>query len=178
MPCSPRRRIRIVTVAERIDGQVAPGWAGFASAQLDISNGCQDHTVLPYATTSFVMRAVVHSRKAALRTTLRADAAASTASSPAFVTIAIRPSCRERTGRAGSADLPDGLSEIFFAEGLDNFCARTLICPSGAVFLFLSPQARRTTARHVPVAVMARSSHYRCARGSIAHCRDRQGATR
>src|SRR6266536_4970624 len=50
MPCSPRRRIRIVTVAERIDGQVAPGWAGFASAQLDISNGCQDHTVLPYAT--------------------------------------------------------------------------------------------------------------------------------
>src|SRR6266568_1425836 len=52
--------------------------------------------------------------------TLRADAAASTASSPAFVTFAIRPSCRERTGRAGSADLPNGLSEIFFARGLDG----------------------------------------------------------
>src|SRR6266567_7041995 len=28
-----------------------------------------------------------------------------------------RPSCRERTGRAGSADLPDGLSEIFLRGG-------------------------------------------------------------
>jgi hypothetical protein len=51
---------------------------------------------------------------------LRADAAASTASLPAFVTIAIRPSCRERTGRAGKADLPDGESEIFFQTGLDD----------------------------------------------------------
>jgi hypothetical protein len=30
----------------------SPGWAGFASAQLDISNGCQDHTTSPYAATS------------------------------------------------------------------------------------------------------------------------------
>jgi hypothetical protein len=29
-----------------------PGWAGFASAQLDISNGCQDHTTSPSAATS------------------------------------------------------------------------------------------------------------------------------
>src|ERR1700675_1278844 len=26
----------------------SPGWAGFASAQLDISNGCQNHTTSPY----------------------------------------------------------------------------------------------------------------------------------
>src|SRR5260370_36316012 len=30
----------------------SPGWAGFASAQLDISNGCQDHTTSPFAATS------------------------------------------------------------------------------------------------------------------------------
>ena len=54
-------------------------------------------------------------------TTLRADAAASTASPPAFVTTRDRPSCRERTGRAGSADLPDSESGIFFANGLDRF---------------------------------------------------------
>jgi hypothetical protein len=30
----------------------SPGWAGFASAQLDISNGCQDHTTSPSAATS------------------------------------------------------------------------------------------------------------------------------
>jgi hypothetical protein len=40
---------------------------------------------------------------------------------PTFVTTRDRPSCRERTGRAGSADLPDGGSEIFFAKGLDRF---------------------------------------------------------
>jgi hypothetical protein len=31
-----------------------------------------------------------------------------------------RPSCRERMGQAGSADLPDGKSEIFFRGGLDR----------------------------------------------------------
>ena len=45
--------------------------------------------------------------KPALRLHLRANAAASTASHPAFVTTAKRPSCRERTGRAGRTDLPD-----------------------------------------------------------------------
>src|SRR6266478_8340948 len=74
-----------------------------------------------------VLRAVVRSRENSPCEHTRADAAASTASPPAFVTIAIRPSCRERTGRAGGADLPDGESGIFFAMGLDRFW---LICPS------------------------------------------------
>ena len=58
--------------------------------------------------------------KPALRRQLRASAAASTASHPTFVTTAKRPSCRERTGRAGRTDLPDGEREIFFAGGLDR----------------------------------------------------------
>src|SRR6266702_7333803 len=68
MPCYPRRRIRLATVAAglmtdniRLDH--------YRHRQLGTSNGCRDHTVLPYATTSFVLRAVVHSRKTALRTT-------------------------------------------------------------------------------------------------------------
>jgi hypothetical protein len=49
MPCSPRRRIRLVAVAAglmadriRLDR--------ISHRQLDTSNGCRDHTVLPYAT--------------------------------------------------------------------------------------------------------------------------------
>ncbi|MDT7816218.1 MAG: hypothetical protein QOJ42_6134, partial [Acidobacteriaceae bacterium] len=38
----------------RIKGLVAPGWARKNLRRLDTSNGCQDHTVLPYAATSFV----------------------------------------------------------------------------------------------------------------------------
>jgi hypothetical protein len=65
-------------------------------------------------------RRLITHRQACPAIALRADAAASTASHPAFVTIAIRPSCRERTGRAGRTDLPDGESEIFFERGLDD----------------------------------------------------------
>src|SRR5260370_42310085 len=50
MPCSPRRRIRLVTVAAglmalpiRLDR--------CRHRQLGTSNGCRDHTVLPYAAT-------------------------------------------------------------------------------------------------------------------------------
>jgi hypothetical protein len=95
------------------------GWADENLRRLDTSNGCQNHTLLPYAATRLrqkarramaplVLRAVVRSRENSPCEHTRAGAAASTASPPAFVTIAIRPSCRERTGRAGSADLPDG----------------------------------------------------------------------
>jgi hypothetical protein len=52
--------------------------------QLDTSNGCQNHTLLPYALASFVLRAAIAHERLALRSPLRADALASTASSPAF----------------------------------------------------------------------------------------------
>jgi hypothetical protein len=113
MPRSPRRRIRFATVAPRIDGDAEPGWAEVASKGLGISNGCQDHTVLPSAATSTISptghvlpteflakalkrrsstrRSIAHG-KTALRSRHAPDAAASTASHPASVTIAIRPS--------------------------------------------------------------------------------------
>ncbi len=72
--------------------------------QLGISNGCQNHTVLPYAATRLRqeaspgigigrLHAADRSRaKLALPSRVTPDAAASTASHPAFVTIMIRPS--------------------------------------------------------------------------------------
>ncbi len=39
-----------------------PGWANFVFAKLDASHGRQDHTVLPYATTSLVLRGINRSQ--------------------------------------------------------------------------------------------------------------------
>src|SRR6478609_1035052 len=75
----------------------------------------------------FVCAPVLRSQaKPALRSPLRANAAASTASHPAFVTTAKRPSCRERTGRAGRTDLPDRESEIFLLIRLDRLLSQRL----------------------------------------------------
>src|SRR3954463_7154453 len=84
--------------------------------QLDISNGCRNHTLLPYAArlrqtlrrsllpdeepceagfSAVRLRAAYRSRETRPATALRADAAASTASQPTFVTMANAP-CRVR----------------------------------------------------------------------------------
>ena len=88
--CHRRRRI-LATVRTR-SGQTC-------HRRLGTSNGCQDHTVLPYARN--VVRparlAIAHEDQPALRPRLRADALASTTSRTTFVTIAIRPSCRNGT---------------------------------------------------------------------------------
>jgi hypothetical protein len=120
MPCSPRRRIRLVTVAAGLTA-VPIRSDRFRHRQLGTSNGCRDHTVLPYAESAVRPARRYRSRETRPATPFRADAKASTASPPAFVTIAIRPSCRERTGRAGSADLPGATRGIFSQDGLDSF---------------------------------------------------------
>jgi hypothetical protein len=57
MPCSPRRRIHLVTVAAGLMA-VPTRLDRNSHRQLDTSNGCQNHTVLPYAKTSFVLHAL------------------------------------------------------------------------------------------------------------------------
>ena len=57
MPCSPRRRIRLVTVAAGLIAETIR-LDHIGHRQLGTSNGCRDHTVLPYATTPFVFRAI------------------------------------------------------------------------------------------------------------------------
>ena len=69
MPCSPRRRIRLVTVAAGLmAGRIRLDRC--RHRQLDTSNGRQDHTVLPYASASFVLRALFTHGQTALQTRL------------------------------------------------------------------------------------------------------------
>ena len=119
MPCSPRRRIRLVTV---VGGSrlIKLGRVDAASAQLGTSNGCQDHTVLPYASAPFVLRGRARSRKTALRTLPARDAVASTTSRTNVRDDRDTPLLWARDGGHFSFDLPDGLSGIFFCEGLDR----------------------------------------------------------
>jgi hypothetical protein len=58
----PGDEFLFVTVIPRIEGIARPVGPIDASAGLDISNGCQDHTALPYATAPFVLRASDDSR--------------------------------------------------------------------------------------------------------------------
>src|SRR3954471_22231126 len=51
--CSPRRRIRLVTVIGGLRFCLSPV-GPTCLRQLDTSNGCQNHTALPSAATSFV----------------------------------------------------------------------------------------------------------------------------
>jgi hypothetical protein len=116
MPCSPRRRIRFVTVAGGL--RFCQTRLGFENlSQLDISNGCQAHTVLPYAQASFVLRACDPSRGSTRPVTaMHANALASTTSHPTFVTTRDRPSCRNRTA---------GIKPLIWGFG------KAEICPTG-----------------------------------------------
>jgi len=88
--------------------------------QLDTSNGCQDHTALPYAATSFVFTPLDRSRaKARPATVARAQRCRVHRIPPNVRDDGQRPSLR-RDGRSCRSDLPDGLSEIFFSAGLDD----------------------------------------------------------
>src|SRR6202163_1246320 len=103
---SPRRRIRLVTVIGELTAYPRPV-GPTRLRQLDTSNGCRNHTTSPYATTPFVCTPFDRSRvwlnpKPALPFTGAPDAAASTASRPASLTIRIRPS----VGRDGEGYIP------------------------------------------------------------------------
>ena len=120
MPCSPRRRIRLVTVVSGLMARLSPVGPTCLRG-LGASNGRQDHTVLPYASAPFVLHALIAHERFALRSPCAPTLPRPPHPLPRFVTIAIRPSCRERMGRTDSADLPDELSGIFFRKWLDGF---------------------------------------------------------
>src|ERR1700704_4163877 len=90
--------------------------------KFNTSNGCQDHTALPSAAIVVRLRAVDRSRafrQPALRSRHTPNAAASTASHPASVTIAIRPSWG-RDGEGYRCDLGQTGTGIFLQMGLDR----------------------------------------------------------
>src|SRR6266849_1088473 len=109
--CSPRRRIRLVTVVRGLKVSLMPGWAT-SLRELDTSNGCQNDTFSPSA----ALRLSQRLRRAKRRSSAchssahepydppchpqtSPDAAASTASRPALVTTRDRPSDWNETAR-------------------------------------------------------------------------------
>ena len=126
----------------RISGFARPGRARENLRRLDTSNGRQDHTVLPYATRPRqVLRRIVHPRRSfakpetapfVLRAccsltaippceqTCRADAAASTASRPAFVTTAKRSLQKNRRKAMTFKSTIETLSEALSEAELDG----------------------------------------------------------
>jgi hypothetical protein len=94
--CSPRRRIRLVTVAGGLKAHRNP--VGLVHLRrLDASNGRQDHTALPYALAPLVHAPAQRSRafaqwKARPAFAARDDATASTASHPNVRDDGQRPS--------------------------------------------------------------------------------------
>ena len=128
--CSPRRRIRLVTVIGEL--AVLPNPVGPQNLrQLDTSNGCQDHTALPSASVPFVCALSNRSQvaKPALRSPHAPDAAASTAFHPDVRDDHDTPLCGGWNGRVSKADLGQARREIFLQGGLDG---NLLICPSGS----------------------------------------------
>jgi hypothetical protein len=90
------------------NGSFASVAGGISLADLTPAPRRQDHTALPYATSVFVQHAL-----ACL------TLPASTASHPAFVTIAIRP-LLGWDGNIYTSDLGFGKTEIFLQKGLDS----------------------------------------------------------
>jgi len=91
MPSSPRRRIRLASVAGGLKDCSDPVGSTHLR-RLDTSNGCQDHTVSPYASAPVVCALCpLTDDRPALRTPHAPDAAASTATRPSFVTMANAP---------------------------------------------------------------------------------------
>ena len=98
---------------------------GVASADLTPAPGCQDHTTSPSESAPLVC-----------------SASASTASRPAAVTIACRPSVG-RDGGSCRSDLPDGGSGLFLRTVLDKRKPEgELICPSGSRLSHSTPSCR------------------------------------
>ena len=98
----------------------APGWADTTSANLTPASGRQDHTTSPSAATSLVRTLGDCSQAETCPAIHRAqNAAASTASRAASVTIAIRPLCG-RDAKSSRDDLGWMKTEIFLQSGLDT----------------------------------------------------------
>jgi hypothetical protein len=96
-----------------------PGRARAPPLDLTPASRRQDHTTSPSASAPFVCAPRESLTETALRSLLRAGTAASTASRPAFVTIAIRPSVGQ-DGCGYRFDLGFGKTEIFLQIGLDR----------------------------------------------------------
>src|SRR6266576_4858551 len=119
--CSPRRPGFFVTVVCEY-GTPRPGWVCASPRDLTPASRRQNHTTSPSTKSVCRLRAIRQLTGLVdppCHPLTSPDAAASTASRPASVTIAIRPSSGTR--RFGyAADLDQPRREIFLQRGLDR----------------------------------------------------------
>ena len=87
--------------------------------RLDTSNGCQDQTVLPYASVSVVRMLSSLTGNPPCDFNSCPTLPRPSQPAPTFTTMANAPLVGQDTRRC-SGDLPDRLSEIFLAGGLDS----------------------------------------------------------
>ena len=115
MPRSPWRRIRLASITADLMAQSIRS-DRIRHRQLGTSNGCRDHTVLPYASAPYVLRDVFAHGQPPCEQLLAPDAAASTATRPNVRDDGQRPSSRD--GMAGFVRVIWGRREA------DYFCNR------------------------------------------------------
>ena len=100
-------------------GLAEPGWARKTSASLAPATGVGTTRFCRTRDTSFVLHAAGSLTSLARpATAIRADALASTASRPAFVTTRDPPLLSERDGAERAIDLSRGKAKYFHAKGL------------------------------------------------------------
>ena len=164
MPCSPRRRIRLVTVAAGLMADRS-GWIEFATASLAPATGVGTTRFCRTQPAPFVLRA-----GCSLTGNPPCDHLARRRCRVHRIPSRVRddgqrPSCRDEMARVGRTDLPDGESEIFFQKGLDTFLSRRLICPSGAGVGWAKALLRR--AHHLSTSWFERWARGACHRARI-----------
>jgi hypothetical protein len=149
----------LVTVISRIASVSAPGWADTPPQDLTPASRRQDHTTSPSAAASLVSALSMAHGKPALPSHRAPNAAASTASRPAFVTIAIRP-CMGRDGAGYGFDLGEAGRNIFLQMGMDRCFPRA---PVGQIRGLSrgKPEVRRTGSRDCEARLNDRLRHPR-----------------
>ena len=109
----------------RIDGLANPVGLRENLRRFDTSHGCQNHTLLPYATTPLVLRgSIAHCPKTnpetALQCLARAGAIASTASRTPRIVTTRTPLFDEAGSREDAVDLGEMRSGLFLQRSLDG----------------------------------------------------------
>jgi hypothetical protein len=118
IPRSPRRRIRLASVANGLAIHRSP--VGLDNLhQLDTSNGCQDHTALPYASAPFVCALQSLTGEPPCDPHHAPTLPRPPQPAPTFVTTADAP-LAEQDGGSCRADLGWPKTGFFFRAGLDG----------------------------------------------------------
>jgi len=123
IPRSPWRRIPFASIAGGLKVLAKPGWISQNLRRLDASNGRQDHTALPSASTPFVgaRLSLTDLSPPCENLVARPALCGHRSPHPTSVTIAIRPSCERGMGGVVRVIWGEREAEYFSREGWTGF---------------------------------------------------------